>query len=246
MRIIVFYVVFVSCLLLPGWAVSQNAPRKMKYMASAGASFYSGNVDKLDLKSTAGILRQDSVVAFDLNGKFVYSRSDGEENNKGLETVGKLDFFQYNTWSPFVAVECKANRYKGYNYILSALAGGKYRIYHKEGVSDYSVSLAFMFDRAKYTPVSTELSSRNYRLSFRPKAVQKLGSVLTLKDIFYYQPSVLGFDDYVLMNLLTAECRLSSYLFMCVGYEYEYRSEIPSDDYRHHDTSLDVSLKFVY
>ncbi|MCR5569461.1 MAG: DUF481 domain-containing protein [Paludibacteraceae bacterium] len=246
MRNFVFYVVFVSCLLLPGWIVSQNVPRKMKYSASAGASFYSGNVDKLDLKSTAGILRQDSVVAFDLNGKFVYSRSDGEENNRGLETVGKLDFFQYNTWSPFVAVECKANRYKGYDYILSALAGGKCRIYHNEGVSDYSVSLAFMFDRAKYTPVSTGLSSRNYRLSFRPKAVQKLGTVLTLKDIFYYQPSVRDLNDYVLMNLLIAECRISTYLFMCVGYEYEYRSETPSDDFKHHDTSLDVSLKFVY
>lgn len=227
-------------------AVAQNAPRKMKYSASAGASYYSGNVDKFDAKVTAGIQRVDSIVAYDVNGKFVYGKTNGDENNCGIDAIGKLDFFQYNRWSPFVALECKANEYKGYYSIFSALAGGKYRIYKKEGVSDYSFSLAVMYDRADYTPEKTDLSKNICRLSFRPKAVQKIGDVLTLKDVFFYQPAINNFSDYVVMNTLTAECRISSYFYLCVGYDYEYRSKTPSADYKNTDSSVDVSLKFVY
>lgn len=227
-------------------AVAQNAPRKMKYSAAAGAAFYSGNVDKFDAKVAAGIQRVDSTVAFDVNGKFVYGKSNGNENNCGVEAVGKLDFFQYSRWSPFVALECRANEYKGYYSIFSALAGGKYRIYKKERVSDYSVSLAGVYDRADYTPEKTDLSKNIFRLSLRPKAVQKFGDVLTLKDFLFYQPALKDFCDYVVSNTLVAECRISSVFYLCVEYGYEYRSKTPSEKFKNIDSSVDVSLKFVY
>ncbi len=213
---------------------------------SLGASMNSGNVDNVDLKNGASLTRNDSTVAVDVSYKLVYSREDGAETNKGVKGGAKLDFLQYNRWSPFVATEAFSNRYKGYNYQVSALAGIKYRIYSKGDTCDYSLSLAFVFDRVDYTPEESQLDDRNYRLSFRPKMRQRLSDVLLLKANVFYRPSLEDFSDYVLEANGSLSVQVKKHFFVSFAVEYEYHSEVPAETYEHSDLSSELSfvLKF--
>lgn len=139
-------------------------------------------------------------------------------------------------------MEFISNKHKGYDYKVSALSGVKYRIYAKSDTCDYSVSCAFMFDRVDYTAGKNKLNDRNYRLSVRPKMRQRIGQVLSLKAYAFYQPSLEDFQDYIVDCFGSLDVKVTSHFHIGFGVEYEYRSEVPSDDYKHRDIFSEVFL----
>lgn len=223
-----------------------ETPKRWKFDLTMGASYNSGNVENLDLKNGGSVVRNDSLLSFDFGYKLVYSRENGSETNLGVKGGAKVDLFQYDRWSPFVAVEALSNKHKGYNYKVSALSGVKYRIYSKADTCDYSISCAFMFDRVDYTPEEKKLNDRNYRLSFRPKMRQKLGQVIFLSAYAFYQPSLEDFGDYNVDCYGAMSVKVTSHFHISFGVEYEYRSKVPSEDYEHSDVCSEVTfgLKF--
>ncbi|MBR3520177.1 MAG: DUF481 domain-containing protein [Paludibacteraceae bacterium] len=220
----------------------KEAPKRWKFDVSLGAAFNSGNVENLDLKNAGAVGRNDSLLSFDLGYKLVYSQQNGKETNKGIKGGAKVDFFQYDRWSPFVAMEFITNKHKGYDYKVSALSGVKFRILSKSDTCDYSVSCAFMFDRVDYTPEENKLNDRNYRLSLRPKMRQRVGQVLTLRAHAFYQPSLEDFGDYIMDCFGAVEVKVTSHFHIGFNVECEYRSEVPTDDYKHRDLYSEVVL----
>ena len=79
--------------------------KKMSGFLSAGGSLSSGNIDKTDIKATGGVATDDSIVSFELAGKYVFAESDHKTKNNGIESSLKLDFIQYRKWSPLLACE---------------------------------------------------------------------------------------------------------------------------------------------
>ncbi|MBO7506761.1 MAG: DUF481 domain-containing protein [Paludibacteraceae bacterium] len=232
-----------AMLLCPAVSYGQKeTPKRWKFDVSLGASYNTGNVQNLDLKNAGAIARNDSTLSFDFGYKLVYSKQNGKETNLGVKGGAKVDFFQYDRWSPFVAMEFISNRYKGYDYKVSALSGVKLRIYSKPDTCDYSVSCAFMFDRVDYSPKENKLDNRNYRLSLRPKMKQKVGKVLVLKSYLFYQPSLEGFDDYVIDCLGAMDIKVTSHFYVGFNVECEYRSKVPTEDYEHRDIYSEVVL----
>lgn len=221
-------------------------PKHWHFDVSLGAAANSGNVDNLDLKNGGSVAHNDSLLSFDLGYKLVYSREKDKETNKGIKGGAKVDFFQYGRWSPFLAVEFISNKHKGYDYKVSALSGVKYRIYAKPDTCDYSISCAFMFDRVDYTPGKNKLNDRNYRLSVRPKMRQRIGQVLSLRAYAFYQPSLEDLQDYIMDFFGSIDVKVTSHFHIGLSMEYEYRSEVPSDDYKHRDISSEayVGVKF--
>lgn len=225
--------------------LSAQAEKKEKlwnFELSLGASMNSGNVDNVDLKNGGAVTRNDSTVAVDVSYKLVYSRESGYETNKGIKGCAKVDFLQYNRWSPFLATEVFSNRHKGYDYQVGALAGLKHRIYSKADTCDYSISLAFVFDRVDYTPEESKLDDRNYRLSFRPKMKQRISDVLLLKAYVFYRPSLEDFSDYIFEANGSLGVQVKKHFFVSLGVEYEYHSEVPADTYEHGDLSSELSF----
>lgn len=231
-------------------ALQVSAQGKWHFEFGLGASLNTGNVNNCNVSNNASINRNDSLVALDAHYKFLYSaliHKDNvarkwEESNFEINGGVKLDLYQYGKYSPFLACEMLANKYKGYDLKMSGLFGMKYRIYARPSVCDYSISAAFVYDWCDYTD-ATALPNNNYRVSIRPKFTQKIAENLTLSSITFYQPSVLGFGDYIINSVIKLQTRVTRMLFLDFSFTYEYRSRVPAENYKKHDVLSEISLR---
>ncbi len=220
------------------------------YSVGLGASLNTGNVNNCNISNDGSIIRNDSIVAFDFNYKFLYSSlihkssigQDWERTNFEINSGVKLDLYQYGKYSPFLACEMLTNKFKGYDLKMSGLIGFKFRVFVIPSICDYSISAAFVYDWSKFTD-PTVLPNNNYRISIRPKVKQKIADNLTLLHCTFYQPSVLDWNDYIINSLTKLQTKITRKLFLDLSFTYEYRSRVPSENYRHHDILTEVSLR---
>ncbi len=227
--------------------------KKWDFDFGLGTSLHTGNVNTFNLNNNASVNRNDSLIALDFHYKVLYSslidRNDvgqqWKETNFEINGGIKLDYKQYGIFSPFLAFEMLTNKYKGYNFKMSGLVGLKYRIYLRPSFCDYSISAAFVYDWTDFTD-ATVLPNNNYRISIRPKIKQRLTENLTLLNLTYYQPSVLDFNDYIISTSTKLQTQLSKVLFLDLTFTYEYRSRVPSENYKHHDIMSEVSLRLKF
>lgn len=227
--------------------------KKWDFDFGLGTSLHTGNVNSFNLNNNASINRNDSLLAFDFHYKVLYSslidRDDPVQHWKetNFEVNGgiKLDYKQYGRFSPFLAFEMLTNKYKGYDFKMSGLIGMKYRIFVIPAVCDYSISAAFVYDWTDFTD-ATVLPNNNFRISIRPKIKQKLSEHLSLLNLTYYQPSVLDFGDFIINTSTKLQTQLSKMLFLDFGFTYEYRSRVPSENYKHHDIMSEISLRLKF
>lgn len=227
-----------------------TAQSKWKFNFSFNTSLHTGNVNNCNIGNDLVINRNDSVVALDFHYKLTYSAlidkynpwHTWEETNFEINGGVKMDLYQYSNFSPFLACEALTNRYKGYNLKMSGLAGVKFKIYTKPQVSDYSISIAFVYDWCNYTD-ETVLPHNNYRISIRPKIKQKLTENLSLLHFTFFQPSILDFKDFLIQSETKLETQLAKKLFLDLSFIYEYRSKVPSENYLHSDISTKAALR---
>ncbi|MBR4391097.1 MAG: DUF481 domain-containing protein [Bacteroidales bacterium] len=226
---------------------------KWSYDIGLGTSLNVGNVNNCNINHYTSINRNDSIVALDFHYKFLYSSlihksnvgQTWEETNFEINGGLKMDYLQYGKYSPFLACEMLTNKYKGYNLKMSGLVGMKYRIFVIPSVCDYSISAAFVYDWSDFTD-STVLPNNNYRISIRPKIKQKLAENLQLIDCMYYQPSILDFNDYIINNVLNIQTKITRMLYLDFAFTYEYRSRVPSENYKHHDILSEISIRLKF
>lgn len=224
--------------------------KKWDFDVALGASLNSGNVNNCNINHALGINRNDSLIAFDFHYKVLYSSiinkyetgRKWEETNFEINGGVKLDYKQYGKFSPFLACEFFTNKYKGYIYKVSGLVGLKYRIYTKPSVCDYSISIAFVDDHSVYTD-ETVLPTNNYRISIRPKIKQKISDNLYLVHFTFYQPSVLDFKDYLIDSETKLQTQITKMLHLDLSFIYEYRSRVPSENYKKHDIHTEVTFR---
>lgn len=241
---------FICVLLLAVCCIPTFAQRKWHYELGLGASLNTGNVNNCNISNDASVSRNDSIVGLDFQYKLLYSslinknnaERKWEESNFEVRGGGKMDLYQYGTYSPFLACEMLTNKYKGYDFKASGLVGIKFKLYTKHSVCDYSISAAFVYDWIDYTD-STTLPNNNYRISIRPKFKQKIGDNLTLSHCTFYQPSVLDIGDCIVNSTTKLQTKLTKILFLDISFVYEYRSRVPTENYKKHDIYTEVSLR---
>lgn len=227
-----------------------SAQKKWSFDLGLGASLNTGNVNNCNIINDASIERNDSIVALDFHHKLIYSaliqKNDmgrkWEETNFEVNGGVKMDLYQYGKYSPFLACEILTNKYKGYDLKASGLVGLKFRLFTKPSVYDYSISAAFVYDRTEFTD-KTHLLSDNYRISIRPKIKQKIAENLTLYHCTFFQPSILDLHDFIINTQTKLQTHINKKLFLDLSFTYEYRSLIPTENYRHHDLLTEVSLR---
>jgi putative salt-induced outer membrane protein YdiY len=234
---------FLLSAVLIAFSLCASAQKRWNFELGAGMSQNSGNVENLSLKNYAELERNDSLISADFNYKFVYQKEDKEETNKGFNAGLNFDLFQYGKWSPFVATEIQTNKYKGYDFKISALTGFKYRIFTKKDTCDYSVSAAVVYDNVNYTAEENKLDREVMRISIRPKIKQKIGDNFYIGHSTFYQPSVKDFSDYIITSTTRFSSKITTKLFLEVSFNYEYRSKLPTEDYKNYDMTTEVSLK---
>ena len=234
---------FLLAVLLTALTIGASAQKRWKFELGAGMSQNSGNVDNFSLKNYAELERNDSLMSADFNYKFVYQKENEKETNKGFNAGLNFDLFQYGKFSPFIATEFQTNKYKGYDVKISALSGFKYRIFTKRDTCDYSVSLAAVYDNVDYTPEENKLDREVVRISVRPKIKQKIGDGFYIVHNTFYQPSVKDFSDCIITSTTKLTSKITTKLSLEVAFNYEYRSKLPTDEYKHYDIATEITLK---
>lgn len=240
-------IVFIAALCFLA-VTATNAQSKWKYQLGFGGTINSGNVNSVTINNDGSISRNDSVVSFGGDYQIVYGQKDHVDYDRGLSASLKMDLFQYDRWSPFISASYLNNKFKGFEYKLSFLAGVKYLIYVKPNVCNYSVSAAFVYDYVDYGLLEDDspLHPQVARISLRFKAKQKISDAVSINHTTFYQPSVTDFGGDFLFNTITKlETQLSTHMFFDISFSYEYRSLVP-EDIKHYDivTSAALRLKF--
>lgn len=242
---------FIFCLSLILSTINVFSQSKWNYNLGLGASLNTGNVNNCNLSNDASVTRNDSLIALDFHYKLLYSSlinknntgQHWEETNFEVNGGVKMDLYQWSTYSPFLACEMLTNKYKGYDLKVSGLVGIKFKLFVKPSIYDYSISFAFVYDWTDFTD-ETHLPNNNYRISIRPKFTQKLAENLTLYHCTFYQPSVLDFNDYIINSQTKLQTKITRMVFLDLSFTYEYRSMVPSENYKKHDILSEVSIRF--
>lgn len=226
--------------------MTANAQKKWNAELGIGATDNSGNVDNFCLKNNGSVFYEDTTMFFSTKYKFVYQLEDGKESNNGIDGSINYDFYKFGRWSVFVALEMTSNHHKGYDCKLSALTGSKYNFLYKKDTCEYSMSGAIVYDNVNYTDEDTYLNKEVWRISIRPKIYQHFGQNLKLSLVTFYQPSIKNFDDYIINTTFHLENKITQHIYIDLSYNYEYRSEIPSDKYRHYDSLTELTFKIKF
>ena len=227
--------------------------KKWSYELGLGASLNTGNINNCNINTSASVNRNDSLIALDFHYKLLYSAlisknnvgHQWEESNFEINGGIKVDYLQYGMFSPFLAFEMVTNKYKGYDFKASGVAGVKFRIYTKPSICDYSISAALVYDRTEFTD-NTVLLNNNFRISIRPKIKQKIADNLSLYHCTLFQPSVLDMKDIHINSVTKLQTKITRILFLDLAFTYEYRSRVPSENYKKHDILSEVSLRLKF
>ena len=224
-----------SIIVMLAIVVTVSAQGKWSYHLGFGGEYKSGNVNTTTFHNSGGMERNDSTLAFDANYAIVYGMKDKVVYDKSLTANMKFDLWQYSRWSPFVLMTYYNNKFKGYEYKLSFLAGVKYRLFWNKNC-DYSVSAAYVYDYVYYfkydenglIPESERLKPQVNRLSLRFKARQKITDAVMLNHTTFYQPSFTDFaNDYIVTSITSLSTQISKHLSLDLSFNYEYHSLVP-------------------
>ena len=227
-------------------AIGASAQRKWNYHLGFGGELKDGNVNTITIRNDGTVERNDSTLAFDAGYAIVYGEKDKEVYDKSLAAHVKFDLWQYDRWSPFVSASYLNNKFKGFEYRLSALFGVKYRIYTNPRC-DYSISAAYVQDYTDYGDYSTSLEQMVSRLSLRFKMRHRIADNLMIKHTTFWQPSLMRpmkslADDYVISSVTTLSTQIAKHLSLDFIFDYEYHSLVP-DGVKKQDIISSLSLR---
>lgn len=240
MRKTLIFISMVAATILAG------AQNKWHYTFSLGGEYKSGNVNTFTFNNNGGVERNDSTIALDASYNIVYGQKDHVEYDKSLKGNLTFDIWQYNRVSPFFAATYYNNKYKGYEYKLSFLAGAKYRFFTNKNY-DYSLSAAYVYEYVDYfTSNTTALEPQVSRLSLRFKMRHKITNGVSIKHTTFYMPSVTNFDnDYIVTSVTSLSSQLSKHLFLDLNFNYEYHSLVP-ENVQQQDIITSVTLRMKF
>lgn len=232
--------IFTAMLIITLTSIAQS---KWQYSFSLGGEYKSGNVNTFTFNNKGGVERNDSILALDANYAIVYGQKDHVEYDKSLTGNLTFDIWQYNRISPFVATTYYNNKYKGYEYKLSFLAGAKYRFFSNKSC-DYSISAAYVYEYVDYfTTNTTFLEPQVSRISLRFKMRHKINDYISIKHTTFYMPSVTDFrSDYIITSTTSFSSQLTQHLFLDLNFNYEYHSLVP-DNVQKQDIITSVTLR---
>ena len=236
-------VLFFSALVM---TLTVSAQSKWKYHLGFGGELKDGNVNTLTIRNDGAVERNDSVLSFDGGYGIVYGEKDKETYEKSLSAHLKFDIWQYDRWSPFFSVSYLNNKFKGFDYRLSFLAGAKYRIFWNERC-DYSFSVAYVQDYTEYGDPLVSLETMVSRLSLRFKMRHKIADNVFIKHTTFWQPSLMEpmksiVDDYVVSSTTSISTKFTEHISFNVNFIYEYHSLVP-EGVKKQDVITSVSLR---
>jgi hypothetical protein len=206
-----------------------------------GFSYFSGNVKKMDIRSTGGLSHKDSVFEFSSFYKAIYAETDNIQNNEELSGGIQFDYLPHSRFSPFILFTAFRNQFKNIDLRLSGILGGKYLLYKSDNAA-YSISVAYQFDAEQYVEETSD-ENKN-RLSVRPKIKQKIGKGVYFEHVTFFKPNLSNFNDYMIESSSALSNNITDKIKLKLSYEIEYVSQPTKADLLKTDQVMLATLSF--
>lgn len=189
-----------------------------------------------------GNLEWGRISLKDSEVKFAVSHTRGRLDKALYEHDGSasflLDIMAHQTFSPFFLSYWSYDSTTTLEKRVQLGAGGKYTI-----GAGFSVSLAYLWETEEF---KDEPVARQYRLSLRPKYKKKFANGIAVNHMFFFQPLVRDFSDYLIDNQFTLTVpTLLEKLKITVTWRDQYNSQ-PPEDVENRDTDVKVGMTFVF
>ena len=213
-----------------------------------GGNLNSGNINNIGFRSNAGAGRDDSIRAIYANVHFLYNEENKQTTNMGLDGSINFDYYRNIHWSPFLAIECVTNHFKGYDFKTSFLGGIKYTFLYEPKVYDYSISAALVGDYVNYhveDPTADTLDGVKLRVSVREQIRHKIGESASINHSAFYQPALNDPSDFIFTTVTKISNNLNKIISLDFILRYDYRSVVPSGKH-HHDLTTEIALKIKF
>lgn len=229
--------------------ITLSAQGQWKYHLGFGGELKDGNVNILTIRNDGAVVRNDSTLAFDAGYAIVYGEKAKEVYDKSLTAHMKFDLWQYDRWSPFVSATYLNNKFKGFDYRLSALFGVKYRLYANRRC-DYSISGAYVQDYTEYGDPTVTLKAMVSRFSLRFKMRHRIADNVSIRHTTFWQPSLMSpwtslADDYVVTSVTSLNTKITKHISFDINFNYEYHSRVP-DGINKRDIITSASLRIDF
>ncbi len=218
-----------------------SAKAQWKAKAELGSSFYSGNVNKFDLRSKGNISHVDSLFELSAFYKTIYAENNHVQNNEEYSGGFKFDYLPQSRFSPFVVLSAYRNDFKNIRQRLSSILGAKY-VYFQSEKSNYSLSVAGQYDMEHYVAESPD--KNKIRLSIRPKIKLKIGQTAYFQNITFFQPNVQNWADYIINSSTSLTTKITKAINLKLSYEIEYVNEPTKEGLLKTDQAFLASLVF--
>lgn len=220
-------------------ADSVPAPDLWRFRTDLALTATSGNEDFAVF--TAGVQLQHlqvEVYEFELDTQARYGRSDGEDIARKLQGSVKFDFHPEARWSPFFFLQAEHDPIRSLSLRTQGGAGAKYTFW-QEAASEYSLSLAALYDREKLVDLPAATLGR---WSWRAKVEQGLAERLRISNTTFYQPVWDRPGDYLVTVRTELTTKMTENLSLNVMHLYE-RDSTPPVDIQPSDMTLTVGLR---
>jgi hypothetical protein len=121
-----------------------------------------------------------------------YGESNSAVIARRMSTAFKVDYRPAAVWSPFAFASVERDRIRKIDALASAGAGAKWTFFrNKDGAA--SLSAAGLYSRKD---VVADTAQTAWRLSLRPKIVQKSSAGWSVEQTTFYQPAIGNAGDY--------------------------------------------------
>ncbi|MCK5536664.1 MAG: DUF481 domain-containing protein, partial [Bacteroidales bacterium] len=231
--IVFFIVFFIPQILLAQWEGE----------AEIGFSYFSGNINIIDLRSEGRIVHEDSVFEYTSFYKAIYAEAENIQSNEELSGGVKFDYLPNSKFSPFIVLSAYRNDFKNIHLRLSGVIGGKLLVYKSEK-ANYSISMAYQFDAEDYLEETED--ENKMRLSIRPKIKQQIGESIYFEHISFFKPNLRDFQDYTVLSSTSITNKITKKIHLKISYEYEYVNEPTKADLLQTDQVLMASVKIEF
>jgi len=164
-----------------------------------------------------------SQFELDWASALTYGESNGAVIARRMSTALKGDYRPAATWSPFVFASVERDRIRRIDALANAGAGAKWTFFrNKAGAA--SLSGAGVYSRKDVVGDTAQLA---WRLSVRPKIVQRAGAY-SFEQTTFYQPEIGNAPDYNIDAVTRVGYSPSKLSTLFIQYVYRVDSRPPA------------------
>lgn len=188
---------------------------------------------------------QTESYELELETRFRYGRSDGDEVAQNLWGSLNADIRPAEAWSPFLFVTAEQDPFKRLDVRLNGGAGVK-RTFYQDGWDEVSLSAAglYSYENLEVADSLGDGNTETARWSLRTRGRHEVRDGTRFEQTVFFQPAWTELDDYLLEARTTGRVAVTQSVALTTTLTYQ-RDSTPAPEVGPEDWSVAVGLSLA-